>query len=126
MAAYDDDSPRESPRPPLHARVVGHFGEATELAKEAPDVRAFTPFRDNDFYSDAQQVEEWAVLNDGELKLATSALTLKSLVVGIDQATDVAAELAGRAERAQQLAGRLRQAARAASDHGLVVPVSDF
>jgi hypothetical protein len=125
MAGYD--SPGESRRGnPIEARVVGHFDEATELAKEAPDVRSFTPFRDHDFYADAMQVEEWAVLNDGELKLATSALTLKSLVVGIDQASEVAAQLAERAERAQQLAGRLRQAARAASDHGLVVPTSDF
>lgn len=122
------DSPGESRHVHLSSAptVVGRvrFAE-TELASEGPDVRPFTQFRDNDFYADAMQVEEWAVLNDGEFVQATSALTLKSLRVGIDQATEVAHHLAERLARAEQLAGRLREAARSASDHGLTKP-SEF
>lgn len=119
MAAYD--SPGESADIHTTSGRVQLRGET----EEAIDVRPFHALRDVDFYADAEQVQQWAMLNDRQFEQATLDLQLKSLLVGIDQATDVGRELMVRAERAQRLAGQLREAANAASHHGLATP-SEF
>lgn len=84
--------------------------------------RPFDPYIDNeDWYTDERQIADWAESAEARFEEAVSALSLVAVRVGITQAERVANEHRRRATQADELAQRLRNAARDASEHGMPV-----
>ena len=93
---------------------------AMRTLEAKPDLpQAFDPYEDEgSWYDDERQIDDWAESNDARFEEAANASSLLAVRVGISKAERVATEHRRRAERADELAKRLRQAARETSEHG--------
>lgn len=82
---------------------------------DLPDAFVTTP----EFEVDARLVERWTDLSPDQLELAVTRVALGDLLTGLDMTESVAREHRNRAERANQLNSRLREAINRAARHGL-------